>query len=309
VDERRIRQERSQNLWTSGVRKAPALERATSMEVDPRVGTERIGGLHQAQEEVLTHACGLTNPEVYARWGTHPASGLLLIGERGVGKRLLARALATRADTAFLCVQVPRLVLETLHRGAKAGELLDAWSQLLGELPPVTVFFEELEFSQAQEIGAHRPDLPVGPIMDFLLDVVDGTVGRSNVLMVGSTTHPDALRPAFFAPGRFERVVEVSPAFPGDVVAALHIHARDAEKAAGRKLFDVVDWEGVVRQYRQPSPGDWVRLLHGALRRKASCDAGGEEVPLVSTRDLGEEVERFLRASRRLGVPGPGTYV
>jgi ATP-dependent 26S proteasome regulatory subunit len=279
------------------------------MEVDPQVGTDRIGGLVQAQEEVLTHACGMTNPEVYARWGTHPASGLLLIGQRGVGKRLLARALATRAETSFLCVEVPRLVLETVHRGAKAGELLDVWSQLLEELPPVTVFFEELEFSQAQEIGVHRPDLPVGPIMDFLLDVVDGAVARSNVLMVGSTTHPDTLRPAFFAPGRFERVVEVNPLFPDDVVAALRIHARDAEKAAGRKLFDDVDWEGVVRQYREPSPGDWIRLLHGALRRKASCDAGGDEVPLVSTRDLSDEVERFRRASRRLRVAGAGTYV
>ena len=275
----------------------------------PEVGTDRIGGLAGAQEEVLTYACAMTNPEVYAHWGTFPPAGLLLIGASGTGKKLLAEALATRARTAFLRVRVPRLAIEIMHHGGKVGDLLEHWGTALAEMPPLTVFFEELEFSQAQELGARRPDLPVGPIMDFLLEFVDTAIRIENTLADASTSHPDTLRPAFLMPGRFERVVEVAPVYPDDIVAALEIHARDAEKRAGRPLFAEVDWSQVVRQLREAMTGDWLRLMHGVLRRKARCEAAAEEVAPVSTDDLVAEVERFRRASDRLPREGSGNYV
>ena len=309
MDELRIQRERTHNLWERTVRKIPPLERASDLQADPQVGSDRIGGLAQAQEEVLTYACARTSPEVYEHWGTFPPSGMLLIGPRGNGKKLLAEALATRARTGFLRIKVPRLALEIVHSGGKVGELLEAWSTALEEMPPLTVFFEELEFSQAQEIGARRGDLPIGPIMDFLQEFVDRAIARESTLAVGSTAHPDTLRPAFVSPGRFERVVEVNPIYPDDVAAALSIHARDAEKRAGRPLFEGVDWVQVVQQYREPSTGDWIRLMHGVLRRKARCEAAHEEVGPVRNDDLLAEVERFRRARGRLPADGSGMYV
>lgn len=309
MNELQVRRERTQNLWDRAVQKISPLERSSEMTAVPEVETDRIGGLAVAQEEVLTYACAMTNPEVYAHWGTFPPAGLLLIGARGAGKKLLAEALATRAQTAFLRVRVPRLAIEIMHHGGKVGELLELWSSALAEMPPLTVFFEELEFSQAQELGARRPDLPVGPIMDFLLEFVDRAIRFDHTLAVGSTAHPDTLRPAFLTPGRFERVVEVNPVYPDDIVAALEIHARDAEKRAGRSLFSDVQWDQVVRQLREAMTGDWLRLMHGVLRRKARCEAAAEEVVPVSTDDLLAEVERFRRATDRLPRDGGGNYV
>ena len=309
MDDLRIRIERAQNLWERSVHKIPPLERASSLDAAPSVHSDRIGGLAQAQEEVLTYACAFTNPDVYVHWGTYPPSGLLLIGPPGCGKRLLAEALATRAGTGFLHVRVPKLAIEVIHFGGKVGELLELWSATLAEMPPLTVFFEELEFSQAQEIGARRTDLPIGPIMDFLQEFADRAIATEHTLAVGSTSHPDTLRPAFAAPGRFERVVEVTPLFPGDVVAALQIHAREAEKRAGGRLFEGVEWEQVVRQLREASIGDWIRLMHGVLRRKARCEAAIEPVGPVTTQDLLAEVERWKRASERLPRIAGGIYV
>lgn len=309
VDELRIQRERTLNLWERTARKIAPLERSTEMQPAPAVGQERIGGLAQAQEELLAYACAMTSPEVYEHWGTFPPSGVLLIGPRGAGKKLLAEALATRAATGFLRIRVPRLALEIVHHGGKVGELLDAWSTTLAEMPPLTVFFEELEFSQAQDVGSRRPDLPIGPIMDFLQEFVDRAIACDNTLAVGSTAHPDTLRPAFVAPGRFERVVEVSPVYPDDIVAALRIHAGDAEKRAGRPLFDGLDWKHVVSQYRDAMTGDWVRLMHGVLRRKARCEAASEQVGPVTTEDLLAEVERFRHARGRLPRDGSGIYV
>jgi len=307
VDDRTLQRERAQNLWASFERKFSAVAHATELDAAPEQSAEEIGGLAAAKEEILTYACAATSPEVYERWGTQPPHALLLIGQPGVGKTLLARLLARHAETAFLRVDVPQLVLQVVHGAGNLGELLAAWTQALDEMPPVTAFFDELEFSRAQEIGARRPDLPVGPIMDFLLDLVDRTIAVESILVAGSTSHPDTLRPAFLAARRFERIVEVLPSFPDDLVATLRVHGAAAEKRAARKLFDPVDWLEVVKGQPGLTPGEWVRLLHAVLRRKARCDATGEPVSPVSTHDLREEVERFRRASVR--IPHVGTYV
>lgn len=301
--------ERAQNLWASFERKFPPIARGAFLDAAPAVGVDDIGGLAAAKEEVLTYACAATDPEVYEHWGTFPPSGVLLIGRAGVGKTLLAKALATRSGTSFVRVDVPRLVVEVVHRGGQVGELLEAWGQTLAEMPPLTVFFEELEFSRADEIGSRRPDLPVGPIMDFLLDLLDRTVAGGRALVVGSTAHPDTLRTAFLNEGRFERVVEVAPQFPDDVIEALRIHQVAAEKRAGRTLFDAIDWHAVVSRYQGPSTGEWIRVLHGALRRKARCQAGGDDEGPVTTADLQGEVERLRTARTHLPEPGSGIYL
>ena len=179
-EDRSIRRERAQNLWTSFARKVDPVARATTLDPAPEIDVGRVGGLEAAKDEILTYACAATSPEVYERWGTHPPSGLLLIGRRGVGKRLLAQMLASQTETSFLCVNVPRLVLEVIHRGGKVGELVQAWSETLPEMPKTTVLFEELEFSQAEEIGARRPDLLAGASLteQERAMLADGDVGQ-----------------------------------------------------------------------------------------------------------------------------------
>jgi len=303
-----IRGERAQNLWSSFVRKIEPLGRGMQLDARPDQDPADIGGLEGPKEEVATYAAATTSPQIYADWGTAPPSALLFIGRRGSGKSLLARALATQTDTSFLEIDVPRLAIDVIHAGKKAAEMVNGWSQILEEMPPLTVLFDELEFSQAHEIGARRPDLPVGPIMDFLLEVIDRTMEHDH-LIVGTTSHPDSLREAFVVPGRFERVVEVTPRLPEDVVEALQIHVRAAEKRAGRTLFDPIEWERVIGSGRDASIGDWVRILHAVLRRKARLDAVGESPGPVKAPDVARELERFTQAQRRIRTPDGGNYV
>ena len=307
--EKQIQIERAQNLWSNFARSVELIARASQITAAPELGFERIGGLLDAKDEILTYACAATNPEVYSNWGTFPPSGLLLIGLPSSGKGLLAEALATQTDTSFLRVDVPRLALDVVHSGGKVGDLIQQWTQTLEEMPRLTVFFDELEFSQAHDLGGPRPDLPVGPIMDFLLELIDRTIACEGHLVVGSTGFPDTLRHGFAKPGRLERIVEVTPSYPDDVIAALEIHAADAEARAGRPLFDQVDWKRVVGQSQDGSTGDWVRLLHGVLRHKARVEASGESASPITTADLDGEVGRFSQAQRRIRVSRGGNYV
>ena len=86
-------------------------------------------------------------------------------------------------------------------------------------------------------------------------------------------------------------------------------HAADAEARAGRQLFDQIDWKHVVGQSRETPVGDWVRLLHAVLRRKARCEVSGDSLGLVSGRDLDEEVVRFNQAQQHILRTNGGNYV
>lgn len=307
--ERSIELERARNLWASFVRKFEPHTRSTAIDTDLDFDFERIGGLAGPKEELLTYAYAATGPEVYEHWGTYPPSGLLLVGQSGGGKSLLARALSTQAGTAIIQIDVPHLVLDVVQSAGKTGEFTAGWSQILEEMPAVTIHFDELEFSRAQEIGSRRTDLPIGPIMDFLLEMIDRTVISRRHLVIGTTSHPDTLRRAFVAAGRFERVVEVNPTFPEDVLAALRIHASEAEERAGRQLFEEVDWADVVSDVREPAIRDWVRILHAVLRRKARLEAAREVLAPIQTDDLKQEVERYRQAQQRIPHSTSGNYL
>ncbi|MHC4165252.1 MAG: hypothetical protein ACYSUM_24320, partial [Planctomycetota bacterium] len=69
------------------------------------------------------------------------------------------------------------------------------------------------------------------------------------------------------------------------------------------------DWREVVGQYSEPSTADWIRIMHGVLRRKSRYEAAGEVVTPVTVQDLLDEVHRFQQARNRLPIPHGGTYV
>jgi ATP-dependent 26S proteasome regulatory subunit len=291
---------RAENLWTPFARKFPPIARASRLEAWPRTGFASIGGLAEPKEEIQTYACAATSPEIYQRWGTVPPSGLLLIGPPESGKSLLAEALAVLTETPFLEVRVPRLVLQILHAGGQVGALLEGWEETLREMPRLTVLFRKVDFAQIQSLLQTRANVPIGPVMDFFFELLDRTVALAPMLVVGTTSHPEDLSLALLEPGRFERVVNVNPINPDDVVEALRIHAAEAERLAGRPLFDSVDWFDAVKRSPEASIGEWARLVRAILRRKARCDAADEQPGPVTTEDLIAEVERFKRTATRL---------
>jgi len=303
-----LERKRAANLWEPFARKFPPVAKACAFAASPGVGFGDIGGLEDAKDEILTYACAATEPEIYGRWGTVAPTGLLLIGPDGSGKSLLAAALATRTETPFLKIGVARLALQLLHAGGKAGELLQGWAETLGEIKHATVYFDELDIAHDPSLGGPRIDLPISQLSDFLLELIDTTMGVTEALTLGGTSRPDTLSPIYFQPGRFERFVSVNPSVPADVIAALEIHAAAAEKRAGRHLFGKIDWQRAIEQNRESSIGRWIQLLHAVLRRKARCDAADDKPGEVTTEDVLSEVDRFKRATVRLPTTG-GRYL
>lgn len=302
--------DRLANLWTGLARKAPALARCSSFYASPNLPVERVAGLARARDEILTHAAAITSPEVYARWGTAPAVGLLLIGEPGTGKSTLARALATRLEAPLVEIDVPQLVLELLTRGAEVARLVDDWTGLFADFPRTLIHFDELDFERVHETGERKAGLPTGPIMDFLVRLVGQTAATRGIVLLGSTSYPDTVRPVFLSRRRFTRTLRVEPAFPEDHAAVLALHARLAEARAGRSLFEPIDWVELAGSRKGLSPGHWVEALHGALRCHARREAGGETPPPVPSQTILEEVDTLSESARTTRAqPASGNYL
>ena len=179
---------------------------------------------------------------------------------------------------------VPRLALEIVRHSAHLAELLEAWGNVLAELPPITAYFRELEFVRAAELGGDRNDLPVGPILDSLCELIDRAVTHPHVLLVGSTSRPDTLRPAFALPGRFERVVGRRVAFDSDIeIGAVSRHEEQVDCDARSNAVDLAlsDKASFIRQLAHVALVEHVVLEH---RRPALGLVEGVD---VATNDRG----------------------
>jgi transitional endoplasmic reticulum ATPase len=171
----------------------------------PTVSFADIGGLDKTIEEIKEIAIvPLIHPEVYAKAGQDPPKGILLYGPPGVGKTLLAKALAREAQCNFLNINGPELFMGTY--GDSERKLREIFAQAKKEAPTV-IFIDEID-----AIAGSRKDNKgqlEKRILTQLLTELDGFEERGQVLVVGSTNIMDSIDDALLRAGRFDRRIHV----------------------------------------------------------------------------------------------------
>merc|ERR1712086_356339 len=187
-------------------------------EVDPMVSVMKvdkaplesyadIGGLEtQVREMKEAVELPLTNPELYEDIGIKPPKGVILYGEPGTGKTLLAKAVANHTSATFLRVVGSELIQKYLGDGPK---LVRELFRVAEENAPSIVFIDEID-----AVGTKRYDSQSGGEKEIqrtmleLLNQLDGFDGRDDVKVIMATNRIDALDPALLRPGRIDRKIE-----------------------------------------------------------------------------------------------------
>jgi proteasome regulatory subunit len=174
----------------------------------PDAEYEMIGGLAEQIEEITEIVeLPLTEPERFARIGVVPPKGVLLVGEPGTGKTMLAKAVANRTSATFIRVVGSELVQKYIGEGARMVREL---FELAKEKSPSILFIDEIDAIAARRIeDGTSGEREVQRTMMQLLAEVDGFDQRGDVRIIGATNRPDILDPALLRPGRFDRIIEV----------------------------------------------------------------------------------------------------
>ncbi len=183
-----------------------ASERFITVE-KPDVSWRDIGGLENQIREIKEIVeLPLTKPELFRKLGIQAPKGVLLNGEPGTGKTLVAKAVATSTNSTFIEVVGSELVQKFIGEGAK---LVREIFQIAREKAPSIIFIDELDAIAGRRIESGTSgEREVQRTFIQLLAEIDGFDGLENVKVIGSTNRKDILDSAILRPGRLERHIQ-----------------------------------------------------------------------------------------------------
>jgi len=151
----------------------------------------------------------LTHPEVYEEMGIKPPKGVILYGEPGTGKTLIAKAVANETSATFLRVVGSELIQKYLGDGPK---LVRELFRVAEEQAPSIVFIDEIDAIGTKRYDTHSGgEKEIQRTMLELLNQLDGFDSRSDVKVIMATNRIDSLDPALIRPGRIDRKIEFPP--------------------------------------------------------------------------------------------------
>lgn len=208
-----------------------------------------IGGLEEQIQEIKEAVeLPLAHPELYEDIGIKPPKGVILYGEPGTGKTLLAKAVANQTSATFLRVVGSELIQKYLGDGPK---LVRELFRVADDLSPTIVFIDEID-----AVGTKRYDSSSGGTREIqrtmleLLNQLDGFDERGDVKVIMATNKIESLDPALIRPGRIDRKIE----FPlPDIKTKRHIFNIHTSKMT---LNDDVDLEKFVMSKDELSGAD-----------------------------------------------------
>ena len=167
-----------------------------------------VAGVDEAKEDVQELVDFLQDPSKFQKLGGRIPRGILMVGQPGTGKTLLAKAIAGEAKVPFFSISGSDFV--EMFVGVGASRVRDMFEQAKKQTPCI-IFIDEID-----AVGRHRgAGLGGGhdeseQTLNQLLVEMDGFDGNEGIIVIASTNRPDVLDPALLRPGRFDRQVVVS---------------------------------------------------------------------------------------------------
>ncbi|NQY64841.1 MAG: ATP-dependent zinc metalloprotease FtsH [Alteromonadaceae bacterium] len=166
-----------------------------------------VAGCDEAKEEVAELVDYLKDPSKFQKLGGRIPSGILLVGQPGTGKTLLAKAIAGEAKVPFFTISGSDFV--EMFVGVGASRVRDMFEQAKKSAPCI-IFIDEIDAVGRQRgagLGGGHDERE--QTLNQMLVEMDGFEGNEGVIVIAATNRPDVLDPALLRPGRFDRQVTV----------------------------------------------------------------------------------------------------
>lgn len=219
------------------------------------VTLDDVAGADEAKEDVQEMIEFLKTPRKFHRLGGRIPRGVLLVGQPGTGKTLLAKAVAGEADVPFYSISGSDFV--EMFVGVGASRVRDLFKQAK-ESAPCIIFLDEIDaVGRRRGTGISSGHDEREQTLNAILVEMDGFERDESVIVFAATNRPDVLDPALLRPGRFDRQVVVDlPDIKGRK-EILEVHARKykissqvnfEEIARGTPMFSGADLEALINE-------------------------------------------------------------
>ncbi len=198
----------------------PSSLRDVAVEV-PAVRWEQVGGLERVKSDLRESVeLPFKNPQAFKTLGIDPPRGILLYGPPGVGKTMLAKAVATESQANFISVKGPEVMSKWVGESEKAIRMIFKKAR---QASPAIVFVDEID-AIAPKRGLQNSSGVTERIVNQLLTSVDGLESMERVVVLAATNRPDILDEALLRTGRFDRLIYVPPPDAKARLAVLKVH-------------------------------------------------------------------------------------
>jgi cell division protease FtsH len=193
---------------------------------EQRITFADVAGIDEAKAELTEIVDFLKNPTRYQKLGGRIPRGVLLSGQPGTGKTLLAKAVAGEADVPFFSISASEFVEAIVGIGASRVRDLFKTAK---EASPAIIFIDELDAigrSRSQSVGFGGGNDEREQTLNQILTEMDGFESNVAVIVLGATNRPEILDNALLRPGRFDRRVAVPPPDKEGRRKILEVHTR-----------------------------------------------------------------------------------
>ena len=252
----------------------------------PKTTFADVAGADEAVEELQEIKEFLAEPAKFQAVGAKIPKGVLLYGQPGTGKTLLARAVAGEAGVPFFSISGSDFV--EMFVGVGASRVRDLFEQAK-ENAPAIVFIDEID-----AVGRHRGAGMGGghdereQTLNQLLVEMDGFDVRGGVILIAATNRPDVLDPALLRPGRFDRQIAVDTPDLRGRFRILKVHAE------GKPMAPDVDLETVARRTPGFTGADLANVLNEAALLTARQNARQ-----ITNEHLDEAIDRVVAGPQK----------
>ncbi|GAB48905.1 ATP-dependent zinc metalloprotease FtsH [Mobilicoccus pelagius] len=282
---------KSRSMMTGGLmggnkKKAP---------VDPesvRVTFDDVAGIDEVENEIYEIVDFLKNPDKYRRLGARAPKGVLLAGQPGTGKTLLARATAGEAEVPFFSASASEFIEMIVGVGAqRVRELFEE----ARKVAPSIIFIDEIDTigrarGGSRAMGGHDEREQT---LNQILTEMDGFSGSEGVVVLAATNRADVLDPALLRPGRFDRTIQVHAPDAKGREQILQVHTR------GVPLGKDVDLTAIAKATPGMTGAELANLVNEAALAAARQGADDVTQPFLS-----EALEKVqLGAARNVVMP------